>query len=1046
MNRTRLRWARLLLVTLISVNTLIPALAGAAPPPQDEDPKAQADALYQEGRALFQAGQLPEALSKFEAALPLFQAAGEREGEAYCLLTMGVIKRNLADYEGAVNAYQAALLLLRELGNQEGEAAALNNLGRVYYGLGQYQEALEHYQQALPILQEIDQPRGLGSVLGNMGSAYHALGQYALALDYFQQALAIQRESGDQSGEGATLNNMGLVYHSLGGYDQALEAYQQALDIDREIGDRGSEGTALNNIGTVYLDLGQYEQAQDYLQQALAVHREVGNLGGEGETLGNIGRVYDQLGEYERALGYHQQALAIHRRIGDRTAEATALNNIGLVYRALGQHEQALETYQQALTIWQEGGNRAGEASTLGNIGLVYAKLGRHEQALDVLGQVLDIHRQIGDRAGEANALANMGGIRYLLGQAGPALDHYQQALTLARDIGDRYAEGAMLNGIAMAYDDLGQHEQALDYLEQALAVRQDIGDRRGEATTLANMGIVHRQQGDIERAIGFYREAIDAIESIQGEIKTEELKASFAGQQVDFYATLIDLLWEEGRFEEVFNYAERARARAFLDQLANGAIDFRAGADAKFLERERALKAEITARRTQLTVLRNRPHDEWDSEAIAAVQAGLSALEADYGDLLVELKLQSPEVAGLVGVDVASLADVQALLDPKVTLVEYFITDDRTLAFVITQDTFEAIPLEVSRGELTGTITDFRDFASLDDPYPASLVQLHAWLIAPLQVHLTGPVLGIIPHSALHYLPFAALTDGQGYLSDDYILFSLPSASALRFIQAERKPGADTLLALGNPTSAEPLPALRFAEQEVEAIADLYGSQALVGTEATESAVWSQASQAGVLHLAAHGEYNPFSPLFSTVHLAADEQNDGRLEVHEVYGLDLTAATDLVVLSACQTQLGELSAGDEVVGLNRAFLYAGTPSVMASLWNVDDAATALLMERFYTHLRARLGKAEALRQAQIDTRAEYPHPYYWAAFVLTGDAGEVNGKVAVRAATPTPTVTEETALQPAAEPTQRRFCPGAALPLGVALLIGVRRKHKLIP
>jgi CHAT domain-containing protein len=162
---------------------------------------------------------------------------------------------------------------------------------------------------------------------------------------------------------------------------------------------------------------------------------------------------------------------------------------------------------------------------------------------------------------------------------------------------------------------------------------------------------------------------------------------------------------------------------------------------------------------------------------------------------------------------------------------------------------------------------------------------------------------------------------------------------------------------------------------------------------------------------------------LFSTIHLAEDKENDGRLEVHEVYGLDLEESTDLVVLSACQTQLGALSAGDEVVGLTRAFLYAGTPSVMASLWSVDDEATALLMERFYTHLEAGMGKGEALRQAQVDVRAEYPHPYYWAAFVLTGDAGEANVQ-----GVPEPT------------PGVGGPCWGAAVPVGLVMLVGVRR------
>jgi CHAT domain-containing protein len=166
----------------------------------------------------------------------------------------------------------------------------------------------------------------------------------------------------------------------------------------------------------------------------------------------------------------------------------------------------------------------------------------------------------------------------------------------------------------------------------------------------------------------------------------------------------------------------------------------------------------------------------------------------------------------------------------------------------------------------------------------------------------------------------------------------------------------------------------------------DLTISPELVGTQATETALVSQAEQSEILHLATHGEFDSLNPQFSRLRLNPDEtHSDGSLYVHEIYGLDLTSTTNLVVLSACQSQVGQLSRGDEIVGLSRAFLYAGTPTVMASLWNIDDAATSYLMERFYTYLQEDQTTAKALQLAQQDTRENYPHPYYWGAFVLTG-------------------------------------------------------------
>ena len=470
----------------------------------------------------------------------------------------------------------------------------------------------------------------------------------------------------------------------------------------------------------------------------------------------------------------------------------------------------------------------------------------------------------------------------------------------------------------------------------------------------------------------------------------------------------------------------ERARARSFLDQLASNRLDPRQGADSELLAQEATLRGELARLDRRLQQERIKPSGQRDVAVVRAVADQLTTSRRAYDDLLVQLKLSNPQYASLVSADPLPLAEVQKLLRPDVTLVSYFVTDEQALAFIIRRDSFEAVALPVTAEQLGEAVKAYRDYlAVLEGSEPPVLAQLSEWLIAPLKDKLITPLLGIAPHDMLHYLPFAALptaslpdkenrTENQGenrrYLSDDTILFTLPSVSVLPYVAGRGEvtsplpPDAaqsgsratSPLLAIAQPR-AEGLPSLRFAEEEGRAIAALYGTQPLIGDAATEAAFRDRAPGSRLIHIAAHGQLNTVSPLFSRLILAPEAGDDGALEVHEIYGFDLTRA-DMVTLSACQTQLGSQSNGDDVVGLSRAFIYAGAPTVVASLWSVDDEATAALMKAFYTHLKDGMGKAQALAAAQSDLRRDeahpqWAHPFYWAAFVLTGDPGEVSGK-----------------------------------------------------
>jgi len=844
----------------------------------------------------------------------------------------------------------------------EGDCDILGRAGNDLYYSNQWREAIAQYELALICYQDTDEYRGQSITLNNIGKIYDGWSRYEEALLHYEQALAIAREIGDQSGEAAILDNIGGVYRAQGKHSKALMYYEQSLSIDRVVENRSEEGRTLNNIGVIYHTQGLYGKALEYFEQALAIHREMDNPICEGATLHNIGAVYLSQGRYGEALEYYGQALAIGQKVRDLTGEGATLNSIGVVYHTQGQYAEALIYYAQALAIRREVEDQIGEATTLHNIGEAYYAQRQYE-----------------------NALA-----------------YYTDVLTIWQETERQIEAATTLNSIGVLYDAEGKYEEALTIFEQALTISREIDNKATQGVILDNVGRVYNSSGNHMEALTHYEQAMTVFESLRATAGSEAGRASFIAQHISLYDRVVNLYHAQGQDADVFYTTERGRARAFLDALATGYVQLSDTAADIYTHEMEAYAARQAA---QQALIQARVQWPDDATLLADLEAQLAQAEVDYETALAAITAHGDQLATLVPgrSGVLELSQVQALLGDETALVAYWILqeENRVLAFVITRDTLHTVAVDIPYDDLVAAINDFHNFASLEDTHPESLVQLYGWLIAPLREHLTTPHLAIIPHNVLHYLPFAALTDGERFLAEDYVITYLPSAGALPFIQENAEPVGGSPLILGNPTTGEydatasfaterdglgPLP---FAEREVQAIAALYGVPAFVGEEATEGLLRQMAGESGILHLAAHGKYNPVAPLSSLIALSPDGDHDGWLTVGEIYGLDLQQA-NLVVLSACETQLGDLSRGDELVGMTRAFIYAGTPTVVASLWNVEDQATAQLMERFYTHLRAGMGKAAALRQAQLDIQAEYPHPYYWAAFVLSGDGGEV--------------------------------------------------------
>jgi len=485
----------------------------------------------------------------------------------------------------------------------------------------------------------------------------------------------------------------------------------------------------------------------------------------------------------------------------------------------------------------------------------------------------------------------------------------------------------------------------------------------------LLDRGRIAEGEGARPKAIDYYKQAIEIIEQQRSTVNTEASKIGFVGDKQQAYQTLVSALLAEKQEAEAFEYVERSKARALVDLLASKQ-DFAVASGqeqqvAQLLTNLQTAEAEAIVQDPSL------PKEQTTLRSARGIQ------------ITGDLKRENPELASLVAVTTTRTAEIQALLKPDETLVEYYAEGDALVVFVLTKTHIGAVSLKSAN--LAADVSAFRQ--ALEDPrsnaYQAWSRKLHDRLLAPVAQHLTTKSVLIVPHGALHYLPWAALCTEKDCLIDRAGLRLLPSASVMPFLKSRKADREANVLVFGNPDLGDPQYDLKFAQKEAEAIAKAFTQpKLLVRKEASKQALQIWGSQFTYLHFATHGKFDPDAPMKSGLLLAGEKPGADVLTLGDLYSLRLNA--DLVTLSACETGLGKLHNGDDVVGLTRGFLYAGSSSIVASLWQVDDLATSLLMTQFYANLK-KMDKRDALRQAQLATKKQYPHPFYWAAFQLTG-------------------------------------------------------------
>ena len=921
-----------------------------------------------------------------------------------------------------------------------------------------YKEAIvcyEKYIQLAPGLGIYRNTSMEADVYRKLAHAYSARSKYDSSLFYLQKALEI-----DSASEQNPLNiiedyrNIGLTYGYKGDYINSIKFLEQSLELNAGM-DRSLKDIKRISIGDTYLSLaqvnfviGNFQEAEKEVFKAISIYRKI-----ENEYLGLLesylllGKISIEQGNISDGIGFIENSIHI--------AENNNINT-SRHYQAIGSACLQESHYEEALKNRIEALRKAEESRITPQIIWMNVKVG-------------DVYSYIGDdKKAESYYKAALSYIPGSKDESMAVLPSLQMRLGDVQQAQDSYVKSGSLTGTALANLKLGEISEQNNRLEQAkyyynksdsifkitgsnsgqtvaelglcrMFIQQNQLDKANSLITQINnlsknpeiewqilfeKGIIYEKRNNILAAFQEYSKSIKIIEKIRGDFSIEEFRSVYMRDKIHVYEKLIMLLLdntESGLFndlkqspvETAFYFAERAKARSFLDMLGNTKISSKQSSDTILLDKEFKLRLQIqkiTKEIEQIELKSTDPHK---------LVKYLESINHEYLKTLDLIKLSNSSYNSLVSVEPSRLSEIQELLAARNAIIEYWIGKEKSVIWVITNNNITAKIFNTGAGKIEKLVSDCR--AQIR---PGSgignklfLTGLYDILISPIESEIDGfESLYIIPHRSLHFLPFQALIDSSGnFLVEKYNVSYAPSSSILRHCSLNKYDITNDFLgmALGNMSLGN-FSSLPGTKAEINQIVQLYpGASAKYENEASETYFKTEAMNHNIIHLATHGFLDSKRPLNSYLLMPFDDKNDGQLTVDEIF--DLNLKSKLVVLSACETGLGLLSTGDELIGLSRAFMYAGTPAIIVSLWKVEDASTALLMTKLHQYYSAGYNLQNALTFAQRDlinnnfevsvergesdivwdktlkyeiesgNKSKAKNPFFWAPFILIG-------------------------------------------------------------
>ncbi|MCA9892196.1 MAG: CHAT domain-containing protein [Anaerolineae bacterium] len=899
--------------------------------------------IAEAGRTALNANRTDDALERFEEGLDNAVALQSPIWQGEFLLLMARALAAEGRYEAAYTTTAEALDLFASLAFNYQVAEAYSTIGDIAALQGDYSKAYSSYGDALSTYYTLESIAGQIDI--NLREARIEILRGSLASARRTLDEVIEADLDGTASE--TIKRLEALYATqIGNYSLALDLYSEILENET---DESTRAVLQRERADILRQQGRYGEAQNLYNESLAIFQALGDWREEVITLRSLGDLYSEQGRFALAGDNYRIALDTLPEDAQSTLEAEIRLALGQTFMRQGASSQAISLFEQTLLIATN--SVTVQIGAQMDIGQAFAQISEDSLALKNLHEAYEIARVNGSDALYRTSLLRLGEV-YLVRR------HY---------------------------------DRAIDYFSQWLDANYNQINRVERSEVLVRLGLAYELSGDIELAIETYTEAISLNENILQDAALYEAVASISNNvnvRVP-YQRLSVLLAKQDNLELALEYAERSQAVVARSELLSDQLDFGSSNNGQFLDEESDIRLALQdAQNLYYAALQNQLTG---NDVLGDLENQLQNLRRQYIQFLDRLRLQGGYMNRRLAFNAASLSQIRSSIPPDTTLLIYSTNhrlsqiDQRLnldgIVFIVTQSDLSAVTL--SADSLQVAAVALKAFSSNRITAAQELRGVYDALIEPISEQLTMPNLIIAADGIFTYAPFAALPLGdKEYLIDNFAISMIDSGTSL-FLLSQRTTRSATEEALvASQSDAPGLSSLTRVDEEVQHVASLLGVTPYLN--ATEGEVVNNVPGNRIVWLSAHAELDPFSPQFSTIHLAPSEGTDGRLEVREIYGLDLSQGTELVVLSGCET--GVLGTGNDFGQLNRAFLAAGAPRVIASLWTVDDMSTTELLTTYAGLRQTGLSDASALQQAIIQLRTEYSDPYYWAAFTLTGE------------------------------------------------------------